>query len=353
MARARRTGAQWEEIGKQAILDLLRDRLVAPWAEIEARIAAGWKNFPSVQPLQLAAARRALREEGAIEEDHSVHDPPITTLRLPIEEGTKREVLRERGRKRRLYRKYLSWAGDQNLCGKHGERIFYETLVAASPEAGLYVPPQAVGDVREIDGTPVQPGPLDAFAYILELETMPIRAEFPMVCEVKNINRWIYPHVSHLWELLVKAAHVASYSPVVPVLVCMRAAWPTLQMAKDVGFFACEMRSQLFSPRIDARQFTTVRSEFALTIEQADQPPPSALTFLRQTLRMRPPPTPPEDEDLPWYRRQADRFSAIAPAILNHNALAGTLDVAPRRRAFRSFRASVQRAATWPLVAGW
>jgi hypothetical protein len=351
--RPRRSQQEWEELGRVAILDLLGDRRVAPWAEIEARIGAGWKEFPPVQPVQLSGARRALRDEGAIEEDRSEQQPPVLTLRLPIREGSKREIERIRGRKRKLYRKYLSWTGDHDLCGKQGERVLLKTLEAAASEGGLWVPPQTVGEIREVQGIAIERGPLDALAYILDLETQPIRVELPMVVEVKNIGRWIYPEATELWELLVKAAQLASAAEVLPVLACMRSAYQTFQMAKDLGFFAAEFRNQIFSPRISESEFDTVVEEFGLQIERSDGPVPSVETFIRRTLRTRPPPTPPFTSDLPWYRQQADRFSAVAPLILAHSVLAEETETGTRRRAFESFRAGVSRVVDWQLVKGW
>ncbi len=50
----RHSPSEWEDIGRHAILDFLQDRFVAPWSEIEARIAVrGWKDYDKVQPLHI------------------------------------------------------------------------------------------------------------------------------------------------------------------------------------------------------------------------------------------------------------------------------------------------------------
>jgi hypothetical protein len=118
-----------------------------------------WKNFEKVQPVQLSSARRRLRAEGKIIEEESNHSPaPVRMLRLPYAEGSKREQERLLGRRRRTYRKFLSWTADGRLCGKHAERVVLASLQAAASEAGLYVPRQSVGEITTIDG--VAPGHL-------------------------------------------------------------------------------------------------------------------------------------------------------------------------------------------------
>src|SRR5947209_4048010 len=133
-----RSRAEWEEVGKSAILDLLAEKFVVPWAEAEARISArGWREFPKVQPVQLGGARRQLREEGRIVEDVSKHRPPVHLIRLEYPEGEVRRLQRLAGSKRKLYRKYLAWVGDQALCGRHGERVVLDSMQLAASDAGL------------------------------------------------------------------------------------------------------------------------------------------------------------------------------------------------------------------------
>jgi hypothetical protein len=350
MARGRRSPDEWAAIGRAAILDLLNEKFAAPWAEVEARIGRGWKEFPPVQPLQLGSARRALRTEGLIIEETSRQTPPVTTVRVPYPPGRKRELQRLLGRRRKAYRKYLSWAGDLNLCGRQAERVVLASARAAASDAGLWVPPQAVGEINEVRGVPLQRGSLDALAHILDLTNVASHAS--LVIEVKNIHRWIYPQAPELWELLVKAAELAINTPVLPVLACVRSAWQTGQLAKDIGFFTCQFRTQLFSPSINEQDFNDFVDEFGLDIIRHDGPLESVMSFLTKTLRLSPPPTPPE-QDIPWYQRQVERFQAIAQVVLDHEALAGTLTADGRRSVFASFRASARDATDWPAVGGW
>lgn len=343
---------EWEDIGCQAILDLLKDRFVVPWAEVEARISThGWKDFERVQPVQLSGARNTLRRDELIIQETTHQRPPVTTIRLPFPKGRKRELERLGGSRRKMYRRYLSWAMNQNLCGKHAERVILDSAQAAASSAGLYIPRQAVGKVHHVQGFALQRGPLDVLAHILELPD--IRTEIALVFEVKNIHVWIYPWARQLWELLVKAADVALKTPLMPVLACVRSAWQTGQMAKDIGFLICQFSDQLFSPEIDQTDFDEVVQEFDLAMVRHEGPIEPALTFLTRTLRRSPPPTPPFGENTPWYRRQSQRFAVTAPVILAHDALAGKLPEDARRRVFKSFKARVKAVCSWPMLEGW
>jgi hypothetical protein len=98
--------------------------------------------------------------------------------------------------------------------------------------------------------------PLDCWAHVLDTETI-TRAAIA-VFEVKNVHEWIYPDSQELWQLLVSAAPAAAHHPVVPVLVCVRYAYPVQNMAMDLGFFVCALRDQLFNPSIDEAEFAQV-----------------------------------------------------------------------------------------------
>lgn len=348
----RKQSVDWEAEGRNALLDLLSERLVIPWFEAESRISStGWKSFLKVQPLQLHQARRSLVTEGQLIEERSSHAIPVVTVRIPFPPKRKREISRLRGLRRKLYRRYLQWTNDETLCGKHAERVALESLKATQSEAGLYVPPQVPGSIDQVKGVQVTPGPLDSFASILELPDL--GSKVTLVVEVKNINRWIYPWTEELWELLVKAAHLASNIPVLPVLVCMRWTQMTINMAKDIGFFVVQTRNQLFNPAIPEHEFHEVVNDFGLTIMQHEGPLDSIHDFLTKHLRQSPPPTPPFDEDIPWYKRQADRFQTIAPVILAYRNLANTLRDNARRNMFNGFKTAAHAALQWPAVRGW
>lgn len=348
-----RTQGEWEEEGRDAILALLSERLVVPWHEAEARITAGWGGFARVQPVQLNAARQQLVQNDQVVVEHTDHSPPVATIRVPFRKGNKRQIERLRGERRKHYRKYLAWATDEASCGRAGERALVASLHAAASRAGLYVPPQPLGGIDEINGVSLgERGPLDAFAHILNLDSAPI-AEVPLVVEVKNVHDWLYPWDRRVWMLLVKAAFLARTTPVVPLLACATSAWQTLQMAKDVGFFVASFGTQLFSPTlIDPEEFEFVRDEFGLNVRQDEDAQDPVVSVLSKLLRASPPPPPPEGEDTPFYRRQASRFAEVAPHILDFEVLAKPLDE-HRPETFRAFRARLRDVASWPLGGGW
>jgi len=351
MSRAKEK-TDWLAEGQNALLDLLSERLVIPWFEAESRISStGWKSFRKVQPLQLHESRKSLASSGQIIEERTAHPIPVVTVRLPFPPDRRKEITRLRGRRRKLYRKYLSWSNDERLCGKHAERVVLASLEAASSKAGLYVPPQKLGEIDQVKGVKIPLGPLDCLAFILELPDLGF--DVTLVVEVKNINDWIYPWTKELWELLVKAAHLATHIPVVPLLVCMRAVPIILNMAEDIGFFYAQAREQLFSTSILADDFQEVVNDFGLTIIQHEGPLDSIKDFLTKTLRLSPPWSPPYNEDIQWYKRQAHRFQIIAPVILAYRNLANTLRDDARTNMFNGFKTAAHAACQWPAVRGW
>jgi hypothetical protein len=56
-----------------------------------------------------------------------------------------------------------------------------------------------------------------------------------------------------------------------------------------------------------------------------------------------------EPLDVEWFRRQAQRFQALAPVITAHAALAEPLSADARRNIFRSFATNATREATWQV----
>jgi hypothetical protein len=344
------TGAQWQALAYAAVITYLRRRLVAPWTEIEAQLTRGWEGFLPIQPLQLAGARKQLRSDGLIVEETTKHAVPVTTLRIPFPPGRKTEIRLLAGTRRKLYRKYISWAADQSLCGKHAEKVVYESLQSAASVAGLFVPVQRVGEVTEIGTTPLKRGPLDVKAHILNLPDL--STNVVMAGEVKNTNSWIYPWAKELWELLVKAADIADAVDLLPVLVCMRYHWSTGQMAMDTGFLVCPLFNQLFSARIPEADFDKIVADFGLHAIRHEGPYEPVVSFAEKILRRSPPPSRPI-EDVPWFVRQADRFRVLAPIVLAFESLAGNLPDDTRRNVFNAFRAQALSSMPWPPERGW
>lgn len=151
--------------------------------------------------------------------------------------------------------------------------------------------------------------------------------------------------------MLVKSATIAPQVPVVPLLVCTNAAWPVLQMARDIGFFVCQLGTQIFSSRIPVDEFDAVVAEFGLLITQHEGVHPRVVDFVSKYLRAKP--DSPPAEDTPFYRRQSDRFQIMASAILAHDSLAGALPEERRGPVLSSFRARAGSLMSWPPVKGW
>ena len=277
----------------------------------------------------------------------------VTTLRIPITEGNKRRITRLRGEKRRLMRRYLGWTNDQDLCGRQGERVVLESLKSAASSCALWVPPQSTGVVEEVNGVPVPVGPLDAQAQILDVGAG--QFEVPLVVEVKNVRHWIYPWAPELWEMLVKVASVSMKTPVVSVLMAPHVAYQTYLLAQDVGILTCPYRVQVFRPTLSEELFEEVEKAFGLTIQRHEGPLDHIVTWLKDWLRKSPAPHPSSspEEDVAFYRRQADRLPEIAPLILEFELLAADIDGDLRRRTFALFRTRLAEKAPWTLQGGY
>ena len=308
--------ALWTQEGKEAIVDLVSDKLVAPWAEVESRITHGpWKDYHPVQPVQLSGARQQLRDEDplrVVEETSEQEDHPVITLRVPFN-GNKRLIERLRGSKRKLIRKYLSWTNNQTLCGLHAEGVILESLKAAQTKGGLWVPDQTTGEISELDGIEIEPGPLDALAYILDTDTVARKAA--LLVEVKNLRGWIYPWAPELWQMLTKVAPLADKTSIMAMLAAPHVPWSTMQFAKDLGFSVSQYGNQLFSPSVDETEFDGVVKEFGLTIVRHEGPLKRVSNFVEKFLRSGP--TEMElDEGTEWCDQQANRLALIAPTVM-------------------------------------
>jgi hypothetical protein len=138
----------------------------------------------------------------------------------------------------------------------------FNTLTSSAPTAQLFIPNQTLGRVDTVAGVPVPIGPLDGLAYIME-GTPPASAAAVLI-EVENVHHWIYPWDIQLWEFLVKAAQIALATTSLPVFVCVRSAHQTFQMARDIGFFAAQFRTQYFSPNLPEAEFQQIAAEYGL-----------------------------------------------------------------------------------------
>lgn len=356
MARPKPKGSTaWTREGVEAIIDLVQSREVAPWAEVEARIAHGpWKDFHKVQPVQLNGARQLLRDESplrVVEEASDHHDHPVITLRVPFK-NNKRHIERLRGAKRKLIRRYLSWTNDQDLCGQHAERIVLESIKASQTTAGIWVPDQSIGRIYAVEGVTVEPGPLDAHAYVLDLDTIAKKGN--LVVEVKNVRHWLYPWSPEVWQMLVKAARLtAEVDDIAALLAAPHIAWQTFLMAQDIGLLTCPYREQLFHPAIAADQFDEIIDEFGLTISRHEGPHDAIVEWFAGQFRTGPKNQLQPDPSVEWFDRQANRLALVAPVLLQFEDLAGDLDGDARRVRFAQFKVRLEQVSGWELQRGY
>lgn len=348
---------RWEQEGRAALLDLMAEKVAVPWAEAICRISNGaWASFRSVQPLQLRVALDQLLADGVVVREETGHAQPVVTYRLAEHGLTEDALVRERGRRRSLYRRFMKWTGDPAACGHHAEKVVFSSLVATAGEGRYLVPPQRVGHVPRVSRYEVLQGPLDGCAVLHDVKAwdQPVA----MLLEVKNVHEWIYPWDRRLWELLVKAAGLAANLPVYPVLVCPHSDFTTYRMSEDIGFSRARYQVQLFSTdekRIPAYEFDEVVQEFGLTAvrHEAEQPQNDLVAFFGTEPRRDIRSVQGNGGRRAWYELAAERFSHLALTILRFDGLAGDVSQPARGRMLRAFSAAAKAEAYWPWGGGW
>lgn len=351
------TAERWEQEGRAALVDLFSENVAVPWAEAVARISSGsWKTFRSVQPLQLKVALDHLMADGVVVRESTKHVQPVITYRL-AETGLSSDALeRIRGRRRALYRRFVSWTGDPAACGHHAEKVVLASLLRAAGRGGYFVPKQRVGHVPKLLDEEISPGPLDGLAVLHDQASW--GTPIPMLLEVKNVHEWIYPWDRRLWELLVKAALVACRGmKVFPVLVCPHSAFTTYRMGVDIGFSRARYEIQLFTAneeKVPAKEFDQVVTEFGFLAARfpPDQPLPRLVEFF-ETEPRRDVHTVGVEGHRGWYEIAADRFHVLAPVIARFEGLAADVEQPQRSRMLRAFAAAARSTATWPWGGGW
>jgi hypothetical protein len=271
-----RDPAWWDAVAAQAIEAYIRLHGAAVWAELEAVLGeTPWvrehvlPDFPpkwGVDPLHLAAGRRALLAGGQIVEETAVlGNRPVSALidgPSVAAYGRATAVREAAGTKRRLYRRLLQWTGTSRLCGSVAERAV-ETTLSVLAGKSVWLPPSArTGLVGSILGRAVPiGGPLDAAgAWPVDAEDLSKGARHFAV-EVKNVRATLYPWSNEVWDLLAK---LSAFPDVTPVLVARRIHPVTFRMFKDIGAFGVELRSQLFATEIDTDDFGRVTSGLSL-----------------------------------------------------------------------------------------
>jgi hypothetical protein len=184
------------------------------------------------------------------------------------------------------------------------------------------------------------------------VDRQPPQVTIPVVVEVKNKRNWLYADAPELWECLVKCASlvVTHELDVLPILACSWSGPTAWWMAYDVGYFTAQMRVQVFSPEIDERAFDEVVDDTGLAITRHEGPIESMVHWLNSDLRKEPPNQPGSGRE--WWEVQVERFTALAPHVLDFGDLAKQLSTNHKRSLFGAWRQRVESLATWPLRGG-
>ena len=350
----------WDREAELAVLDLLGEKHAVPWPEAISRISnSQWKDFGKAQPLQLDEARIRLMNRPAdhperVEREETDHSRPAVTFRLSHPTISQTEFETERGRRRGMYRSFLSWTGDSVSCGHHAERVLITSMRRAAGDGILTIPQQRRGQVSRVRGNRIERGPLDALGFLPNLPHA--SSSVPFLVEVKNVSDWIYAWDQRLWELLVKAAEIGQHEPVLPLLACPYSDITAAREASDIGFLRIQYQEQLFTDdpeKIPSDRFSEVVAEFGLVASQwpEDQPHPTMVEFFanvpRRRVRGR------QGRWTEWYKLLSERFFRLSPLILDFDALAGPLEPATRSHVHRAFFEAARGVADWNFQGGW
>ncbi|MFF0270018.1 hypothetical protein [Kribbella sp. NPDC004536] len=279
------------------MVELLDLELAAPVVEIEARIADRvWGDNPrTIDPHLLTQARNDLESAGQVlRVESATRGGSSVTLLLPnpTPRGKTRATEDAAARKRLLFARWRSWSrGTEhmpNLIGAGGESVIHQSLLGAAPYGYRLVQPRR-GEVSTLYGQPVPGGALDNAAWLTPMnqETQtPTRTTYLVPIEVKNVRHWLYPNHWEIYQLLHKSAGLANAHPefpVLPMLICRKAHYRTLQLAKDLGFLVFQTHNQYVQPseRIRADHFEEVRLELGLEdLLMTDQANPALVEWL-------------------------------------------------------------------------
>ncbi len=292
--------SEWIERGREAIVSLLAEQLAAPELELTARISdRPWRGQPKpIDPHLLSTGLKDLRAAGLVRRVQVVTrgGSKVAVFQpSPIPRGKTRAADEAAARKRLLVARHRSWSrGTQhmpNLIGAAGEAVVHRSLREAAPYGYRLIQP-AQGEVRAIYGEPVPGGPLDNGAWLTPMDQqtqMPTGSTFLVPIEVKNVRHWLYPWHWEIHQLLHKAAGLARTRPdhpVLPILICRKAHYYTLQLAQDLGFLIFQTHNQYVQPseRVDVEHFEEVRSELGLAdLQLTDSANPALIDWLSKT----------------------------------------------------------------------
>ena len=337
--------AAWEALAVRALDAFMSSIGAAVWPEIESLLAEQrWVHYNldsdippnrNPDPIHLSIARSRLVETGVLEESSAVlNGRPVSVWldsRALASRGRKTQVIRLASSKRRLYRRFLGWSGDNRLCGSVAEAIVAATVESLRGTCIWISPGTTAGDVKQLLGRPVEIGrSLDYAGHWALSPDDPAAGVVPFAVEVKNTRSTVYPRDYEVWDLLAK---ISTFPDVLPVLIARRIHPITFRFLKDVGGLGTSMRRQWFSPRISSSEFSEVVSKLSLAdCRQTTDPiePFAPLTrFFSETVYT---PSP------SLLLEQLTKWSRTAPFVRRYSDLRDDgLDPKTRRRLWFSF----------------
>jgi hypothetical protein len=244
----------WVQRAEARILEVMGERVVVVWPEIEAVIAEqlGVTASP-INPHHLSSAQKRLLGSGqlVVADAATRGGRKVTTYRLADPGVSKREWEAISGRKRLLYGRYLGWATGtgtkQGVIGPALERALHQSIREAAPDVGYRLANPVGGETDRIGEVelPRHYGPLDNAVLYPRID---MAREYVIPIEAKNVRDWLYPWSAEPYQLLAKAAYLTAQFPdasVVPVLVCRRPHKTLLVMARELGFHVIDVLRQV------------------------------------------------------------------------------------------------------------
>ena len=189
------TKEQWVDLTAQALTLLIEERSALVRPEADAILCeSNWVfsrnlGFPDQRPPQphiVTAAHTRLVEEGVIvDRTKFPNKRPVKAwvdARGLNSRGRKTEVERAAGRKRRLYRRYLAWTNNTNLCGRVAEQAVDSSIRSLAAAGHLSVAPGRPGHLTRLPNREKFPGPLDAGGYWPRVPFRPRLRRHPVRC---------------------------------------------------------------------------------------------------------------------------------------------------------------------------
>jgi hypothetical protein len=269
---AHRTAAEWHQLARAVVLDVLADHHAVTTRELEARAADyTWKPTvcpAPVQPHLLTTAVQELVADGHIQRTTATtrggndnQGVEVTTLSLTTPTTNKRTVEATAARKRLLTARHNGWASQRNLIGPAGE----EAMTAALHDAKIYAAIQP--NVTELFGQKLV-GEVDCSC--VHVDTTTDLTPVLILTEIKNTREWYYDDTIEpggpLRRLLRKAAalqHANPHMMIAPLFVVRRAHATLVRAGNDNGFMVASVYEQLITSdsKLTPEAFAEVRTE--------------------------------------------------------------------------------------------